>query len=562
MSVRTFEVNGPPRVVFGPGTESRVADELVALGAERVLMVSTSRRAGADRVASALGARCVGVFDGAEAQVPLEVAEAARALARERNADWVVAHGGGTPIGVAKAVALEVDVSVGAVPTTYAGSEMTEIYGITAGGEKTTGRDPRVRPRLVVFDPELVVGMPPAIATPSLVNALAHSIEGLYADNASDSLKDQAQQSIASIVGALRQSPGGLSLEGAAEAQYGAYLAAGVLNEASMALHHKLAHVLGGSFGTPHAETHTALLSYTLAHNAAGAPDAVRRLREVLEDADPVAALWDLLHGLDLPIRLSKLGFALNNVGQAVEVALQRPYANPIPLTREGLTRTLQDAVLGRRPSLDVGRLALDGVEGHHAGLDAAYAGPELGDARKAVLVVHGRGGAAETMLQKIAHRPDDVAWIAVQAADNTWYPKGYREVEVNGPFRDSAFTVLDAAWREATAVLEPKNVVVLGWSQGACLVLSWLAARQVRPGALVAWTGAAMPTYDTYRELNGLPVYVGTADQDPWVQLTEVQQTVEALNAGGAVATLTVEPTTEHGIRDQDQAALEAFLR
>ena len=554
-----------PRVIMGVGRHATVAAELQALGAERVLVISTPRRAGVDELQASLGARCVGVFDQAKAQVPLEVAEAARNQARQLGADWVVARGGGTPIGVAKAVALEVDVRIAAIPTTYAGSEMTEIYGITTHGDKVTGRDPRVRPRLIIYDPTLVATMPKATATTSLVNALAHSVEALWDENAPEALLDRAEESVRMIISALRGFgiPDGPTLETITDAQYGAYLAAWVLNDASMALHHKLAHVLGGSFGTPHAETHTILLPHTLAHNAPGAPEAVWRLRQTLETADPTAALWDLLAHLNLPVRLSAHGFGLEQMDAAIDIAMQRPYPNPVPLTEASLRRTLEDAVLGRRPSFDVGRLAIPDVVGPHGGLDAAHAGAELADADRVVIVVHGRGGTAETMLEKIDVREERHAWVALQAANNTWYPKGFKEVEANRTGLQSILSAIDATFRLVTAQVPPERVVVLGWSQGACVVLSWLATlvqATPKPGGVVAWTGAAIPGFDRFTALNGLPVYVGTAERDPWVAYEDTQRTVNALKAAGAAVRFEVAASDVHEIRDADQAALQAF--
>ncbi len=557
--MRSFDVTSPSRVVFGPDAEARVPAALAELGAQRVLLVCTARhREGADRLHAALGERSVGVLAIAEPQVPLAVAERARAHARAVGADWVVAHGGGTAVGLAKAIALEVDVRVGAVPTTYSGSEMTDIWGISADGAKTTGRDPRVRPALVAYDPALLVGLRPEIAGPSLANALAHSVEALYAHDATDGVRDRAEESVRALVAGLR---GGLAdLEAVSEALYGAYLAGDVLRSASMALHHKLAHVLGGSFGTPHAPTHTVLLPHTLAYNAAAAPEAVRRLAAALGTTDPAATLWDLFDGLGLPTRLSAHGFTPADVPRAVELALQRRYPNPRALDADGLSALLHAATLGRRPGMAT--LALDGVTGTHAGLPAASNG-DLRGARRAVIAVHGRGGTAEKLLRdaRALSPAHDIAWVAPQAADNTWYPKGFRDRAANAAAMDSALEALDAAGRAVTAHVPPERVVLLGWSQGACLALSWLGSRAVRPGAVVAWTGAATPDFERFPDLAGTRAWISTAADDPWVDRADVQATADALRAAGAAVQLDVAPGDQHAVRPADRAALAHLL-
>jgi len=367
--MRSFEVSGPDRVIFYPGAEAKVADALRDLGAERVLLVCLGRhREGADRVAAALGERCVGVFADAAPQVPRAVADAAIAAARAADADWVLAHGGGTAVGVAKAVALALDVTIAAVPNTYAGSERTNIWGITEGGEKTTGRDDRVRPRLVVYDPELTLGLPRKVSLLSLLNALAHSVEALYAERATARSRQAAADSLAPLMAGLT----GLGAdphdrEARGEALYGAWLAAESLAGASMALHHKLAHVLGGSFGTPHADTHATLLPYTMAFNllpvggTSPAPEALAVLRRAWGAENPAGYLHDRMRDLGLSVALKDLGLTRADLPRvAVQAAAAqaapargtaRGYANPRPFDAASLEAMLLGAWRARRPT-------------------------------------------------------------------------------------------------------------------------------------------------------------------------------------------------------------------
>ena len=187
----------PGRVVFANGAFDRIPDELRRLGVSRVLLIADrSGATWANRLAEALGANLVGRIDDVRVHVPIERARAARALAVESAVDVVVTIGGGSATGLGKAVALEIPVPILAVPTTYAGSEMTPIWGLTEGARKTTGRDPQVQPRTVVYDPVLTLSLPPSVAGPSGMNALAHCAEALYADGASPIPSLMAEQGI------------------------------------------------------------------------------------------------------------------------------------------------------------------------------------------------------------------------------------------------------------------------------------------------------------------------------------------------------------------------------
>ncbi len=369
---------------------------------------------------------------------------------------------------------------------------------------------------------------------------MAHAVEALYEHEATDAVRDRALEAIRALVAGLR--------DGATDdALYGAYLAGDVLREAPMALHHKLAHTLGGSFGLPHAETHTVLLPHTLAYNAPSAPQAVARLAEVLGSDRVAEALWDLFASLGLPTRL---GLDPSDVPRAVDLALERRYPNPRELERDALDALLRAAIRGHRP-------------GPHAGVEGFRAGPALERAGRVVIVVHGRAGRAETLTREVrAQVPAlDVAWVAPQAAGDSWYPHSFRDPERNAPWLDSALAVLDATWAEVTAHVPPERVLVLGWSQGACLAVSWLSRSGARPGAFVAWSGAAIPGLDTWRGLDEVPVALCTASRDPWVHLDEVERSAAGLRAAGARVRLDVTDTDEHARRPRDLACLSEHL-
>lgn len=341
-----------PRVVFGAGSLAHLEREIELLGAQRALVLSTPQRRSADDIAARLGGRCAGIFDRAAMHVPIETARAAREEARRLGADCAVAVGGGSTIGLAKAIALEASLPILAVPTTYSGSEMTPIYGLTEAGLKKTGRDVRVLPRTVLYDPALTASLPPKIAATSGLNAIAHAAEGLYAQDAGPIHALLAEEGIRALAKGLPQlveAPG--DLEARSRCLYGAWLCGTVLGAVAMGLHHKLCHTLGGTFNLPHAETHTAVLPHALAYNRPAAPEAMRRVAAALGAADAATGVYDLAKRLGASMALRDLGMPGNGLDCAAELATTQTYPNPRPLERAAIRQLLQDAWEGRRPS-------------------------------------------------------------------------------------------------------------------------------------------------------------------------------------------------------------------
>jgi maleylacetate reductase len=344
----------PMRVVFGPGVVRRLPDEVAGLGLGRVLVLcSPEQEATGKLVADALGDRCAGVLPEARMHVPVEVAHRARDVAADLGADGCVAVGGGSAIGLGKAVALEHGLPVVAVPTTYAGSEMTPIWGLTEGGAKRTGRDPRVLPVSVLYDPELTLTLPAGLSATSGMNAVAHAVEGLYAPDASPVVSLMAEEGARALAAALPAVVAdGADLEARSEAQYGAWLCGAVLGATTMSLHHKLCHALGGTLDLPHAPTHTVVLPHALAYNQPAAPRAVAALSRALGGAaDPARELWELAGRLGAPRSLRELGMAEADVARIAGEAVATPYANPRPVTTEAVTALLHAAWAGDPPA-------------------------------------------------------------------------------------------------------------------------------------------------------------------------------------------------------------------
>ena len=342
----------PARVIFGAGSLAQLSAEIERLGATRALVLSTPEQAdSAGRVAEMLGDRAAGVFAKAVMHVPIETAREARAVAQQLGADCAVAIGGGSTTGLGKAIALESGLPIVAIPTTYAGSEMTPIWGLTEGGVKKTGRDARVLPKTVIYDPELTAGLPLAMTVTSAMNAIAHAAEGLYAHDGNPITALMAEEGIRASAAALpRLAANPKDLDARGDALYGAWLCGSVLGAVAMGLHHKLCHTLGGSFNLPHADVHTVILPHALAYNAAQAPEAMARIRRALGSDDAAQGVFALASCYGAPTSLRAIGMPADGLDRAADLATQTPYPNPRPLERAALCALLQRAFDGEAP--------------------------------------------------------------------------------------------------------------------------------------------------------------------------------------------------------------------
>jgi maleylacetate reductase len=351
--VRQFTYSAlPGRVVFGTGAaRTRLAGEVERLGARRVLLIAAEpERELAERLTTALPV--AGRFGEVRPHVPVEVAERARAAAAEAGADALLSVGGGSTTGTAKAVALETGLPIVAVPTTYAGSEMTPVWGMTERRRKTTGTDGRVLPKVVVYDPELTFSLPAAITGPSAVNALAHSVEAFYAPGANPITALIAEESIRAIAAGL---PGAVARPDDAEARsltlYGAYLAGAAFAVAGSGLHHKVCHVLGGAYDLPHADLHTVMLPQVVAFQQPALPEAMGRVARALGAADAAGGLHALALEIGAPTALREIGMRAEDLDEAVGLVLEKvPEDNPRRVEEKDVRGLLEAAFEGRRP--------------------------------------------------------------------------------------------------------------------------------------------------------------------------------------------------------------------
>jgi maleylacetate reductase len=342
------------RVLFGTGRAGEnLSAEVSRLGAKRVMVIASEAEATvAAKVAASISVALT--YDDVAPHVPVEKAEKARAAAAEADADLLVCIGGGSTTGLAKAIAMTTGIPIVAVPTTYAGSEATNVWGLTEAARKTTGTDGRVLPATVVYDAELTLSLPAELSVASGLNALAHCVDSMWAPRAdpiNQALAAEGIRALAAGLPAVKADPAGI--EGREQCLYGAYLAAVAFASAGSGMHHKICHVLGGAWNMPHAQTHATVLPYVLAFNAPAAPAAAERIAAALGNGDAVEGLNHLREALDAPTALKNHGLAEENIGEAAQLILPFiPASNPRPVTKDTLQALLRAAWAGTTPGL------------------------------------------------------------------------------------------------------------------------------------------------------------------------------------------------------------------
>jgi homogentisate 1,2-dioxygenase len=509
-----------------------------AAGGKKVLLLTGPSARHAERVAQLLAPLELELFRGARRHVPEEVLAEALHVLEASHADVIVALGGGSAIGLAKALVAARPLPFIAVPTTYSGSERTSLFGTTKDGKKTTGRDPKVRPREVVYDAELTADMPKTLTVTSLMNALAHPLGALAGSNLAEDQTERALRAVALVFGAIEALVAHpTNVRARAQAQRGAALAADVLEGGKLGSHHALAHRLGGAFDLDHAALHSVLLPHSVHRLRAEAPAALAAVEARVHAQDFEAVLFDTLARAGAATSLKALGVPLQKFEQFLEATDAPDRA------------LLRSAFHGRRPSR--------GVRQEDWGLPelVALRGPALGAARRVVVALHGRGATAESVIGRvleIAGSDPELAVVAPQARDQAWYATKYTAPRAEiGPALASALeqasAVLERVLREST----PERVCLFGFSQGACLALELFARRGARLPALVALSGAFIGPPGEAPELSanvaGTRVLLGGALADPYLEAGSAERTAHALEAAGCNVTLEMAPGATH---------------
>jgi maleylacetate reductase len=342
------------RVLFGTGKAAEnLAAEVARLGARKVMLIASEFEA--QIVAQVTAGLDVAMnWNDVAPHVPVDKAEEARAAAAEHGIDLLVCVGGGSTTGLAKAIALTTGIPIVAVPTTYAGSEATNVWGLTEAARKTTGVDDRVLPVTVIYDARLTQSLPAELSVASGLNALAHCVDSMWAprvDPINAALAAEGIRALGRGLPLVKADP--QDLAGREQALYGAYLAAVAFASAGSGMHHKICHVLGGTWNMPHAQTHAAVLPYVLAFNAEAAPEAEQRIAAAFGAESAVKGLNRLRDTLDAPRALKDYGFAEEDIPEAVDLILPViPASNPRTATTENLTGLLHAAYAGTTPGL------------------------------------------------------------------------------------------------------------------------------------------------------------------------------------------------------------------
>ncbi|RAL04925.1 maleylacetate reductase [Aspergillus ibericus CBS 121593] len=357
--MNSFEYNSSPsRVLFGPGTLSQLPSELTRLNLKSPLVLCTPQQTHqAESVKAILNGQVAGIFTEATMHTPTHITDKALEYATAQNADSVISIGGGSTIGLGKAISIRTGLPHICIPTTYAGSEMTPILGETADGLKKTRSDPKILPGTVIYDVDLTMSLPVAMSATSGVNAIAHAVEALYARNTNpiiNLLALEGTKALATSLPELITDP--TSQSARSSAQYGAWLCGTCLGSVGMSIHHKLCHTLGGSFNLPHAETHTAVLPHALSYNAPRIPEAMKKLAEVLPESngDAIHGLNVLLGKLQVKRGLREFGMKEEDIDKAADIAVANPYWNPREIEREPIRELIRRVWAGEPARADL----------------------------------------------------------------------------------------------------------------------------------------------------------------------------------------------------------------
>lgn len=354
--IEAFEYNSlPSRVVFGYDTLKSVVDEAHKLGMHRPLVLTTPGSANKGAlIANMFGERCAGLYSKAQMHTPVEITEHALENFFNLKADGTVAIGGGSTIGLGKALALQTDCPQIVIPTTYAGSEMTPYLGQTKAGVKTTLTSMKVLPETVIYDVSLTFSLSAHLSAASGLNAIAHAVEALYARGTNPVVRLIAVEGISTLYRALPQIVADAeNKDGRSGALYGAWLCSSVQGQVPTALHHKLCHAIGGAFDLPHADTHANILPHVVAYNSRAAATAIELLGGALEASDPAKALFALNQELKIQTSLQDLGMPEHGIEVIVSETMNKPYWNPRPMNRIAIEKLLRRAWSGEHPQFD-----------------------------------------------------------------------------------------------------------------------------------------------------------------------------------------------------------------
>jgi len=532
----------------------QLAERLRELGVRRVLILSSPSRRFVDQVAQAVPSFEPTVFDGARVHVPSDVVEGAARVLADKQADTVVAVGGGSAIGLGKALRLAHDVRFVAIPTTYSGSEMTSIWGITREGKKATGRDARVRPDLVVYDARLSVALPIGLTVQSLMNALAHPISALSTVSLTGDDRHQALATTATLLGAMEDLLLAPTDRAVRETAMRAASAAGVaLDRGKAGAQHAIAHYLGGALKLDHAALHSVLLPQFIAHLREHDCALVDEIERAVGCCDLEPHLHDLLARAGVPTSLDALGADAATTRKLIEARPDLPAS------------MILDAQHGLRPTGGAGRIEIGPPP------LALLCGPRPERARRVVLALHGRGAEAGGIVRRfveLAGHDPDTSVIGLRTESDRWYSVRYGQAGAGSDGEVvSAIERVKASLTELGRSVSPAATVLAGFSQGACLALEYAARGGVGLAAVVAPCAARIGPPSEWappiaERLAGLPVLLGAGAQDAWVDGDRIDATAAWFRSAGAVVEVIGHPGDRHDISPRQRLRARELLR
>lgn len=541
-----------PEILFGETAVRDAIERLKARGIARPVLVCGSSRRYVDLVSRHLEGLEVAIFDGARVHVPRESVDAASRVVQAHGADALISVGGGSATGLAKALRLELELPFLALPTTYSASEVTRIYGIREGNDKRTGRDEKVRPDIVAYDPALTRGMDLQLTVQSLLNAMAHPISALSAGPLEPELRSAALEAIADLFDAIEQliiMPAHTAAR--TQAARAASRAGTVLDQAQLGTHHKVAHFLGGRFDLPHAPLHAALLPQFLEQMRDAAPGAFADIVDALPDSDPLGAIFDALARVGAPTSVGALGPTWSEARPALEERFD-----------EATRRWVHAAVLGRRPSVHARR--------EQWGDTPVVTRGSVAQAERIIVAVHGRGATADSIVQRARELTGDapeVAIVAPQAADNAWYPGSYRlgRDEHGEALENAVQTITDVVAHVRGAARHGAKLFLFGFSQGACLTLEVFGRGLPRIAGVVALAGSRIGPQPKWSapaaEVSGVPVLLGVARDDRWLDLADVEASAQTLASAGAQVETVLEMGDLHAMSGRQRVSARELL-
>lgn len=341
-------------ISFSRDFRKALSEALTVQGRSRIMIVTTVRQVPmVEKLGRFLNQKLEAVFSNTEVHTPIKVTERALAIAGEKRVDCIVSIGGGSTTGLGKALSFRLGHPHIAIPTTYSGSEATPFLGETHNGNKTIFSDTAIRPEVVIYDPNLVTTLPRFLTITSGLNAVAHAVEALYAKDASEETSHLAIEGLKHFGTSLQKTADHPEDLAARESTLkGAWCCGAVLGQVGMAVHHKLCHILGGSFGLPHATTHSIILPHAVAFNRPMCESSLRPICDVFGTTQPETGLWQFARNIGAPLQLRSLNISEDSLRKVARMAVEKPYWNPRPVNEEDIFRLLMNAWIGNPPEL------------------------------------------------------------------------------------------------------------------------------------------------------------------------------------------------------------------